>query len=455
MSFTEGARRLQRLVIAAVLAISLGPYPSAAEQERTEARAGVGASADETSPAEPLQAQEQAGLKLREALALALEQSPDLASFSWETRAREARALQAGLLPNPILAAEVENIAGSGPKSGVESAETTLLLSQLIELGGKRSRRRQLGALETKLSRWEYEAARLEVIAETTAAFVDALARQEAVRLANDQIRLAEDVRHAVEKLVRAGAAPSAEVLRAEVEVTKQRIEQRLRVRALRAAHVRLATTWGAHEPTFETLAGELEAVSPIPLEADLVGRLATTPALARWQAEVTKRRATIELEDAGRIPDVTLGLGPRHFNDTNDWALVAGFQMPIPVFDRNQGARRASRNQLAKTKEEQRRAALRLRRSLARSYQGLASAYEEIAALRDEAIPTAERAYEETKRAQRHGALRFTEVLDAQRSLFALRTQLVVALAAYHLSRAQTEALIGGPLTPEKDSTK
>jgi outer membrane protein TolC len=45
--------------------------------------------------------------------------------------------------------------------------------------------------------------------------------------------------------------------------------------------------------------------------------------------------------------------------------------------------------------------------------------------------------------------------VLDAQRSLFALRTQLVAALATYHVARAQTEALIGGPLAPEEDSKK
>jgi cobalt-zinc-cadmium efflux system outer membrane protein len=84
-----------------------------------------------------------------------------------------------------------------------------------------------------------------------------------------------------------------------------------------------------------------------------------------------------------------------------------------------------------------------------------LASASQEAAALRDEAIPTAERAYAATKRAQRQGALGFTEVLDAQRSLFALRTQLVGALASYHISRAQTEALVGGSLAPEKGSKK
>jgi cobalt-zinc-cadmium efflux system outer membrane protein len=182
---------------------------------------------------------------------------------------------------------------------------------------------------------------------------------------------------------------------------------------------------------------------------------MASTPELARWQAELMKRRAATQLEDARWIPDVTLGIGPRHFNDTNDWALVVGAEIPLPVFDRNQGGRKESRSRLAKSREEQRTSELRLRRALARSFQELASAYEETAALRDEAIPHAERAYTETKRAQRQGALRFTDVLDAQRSLFALRTRLVNAQASYHLSRAQTEALIGGPLAPEKDATK
>jgi cobalt-zinc-cadmium efflux system outer membrane protein len=294
------------------------------------------------------------------------------------------------------------------------------------------------------------------VIAESTAAFVAALAQQDAVRLAGEQIQLAEDVLAAVARQVRAGAVSSAEVPRAEVEVTNQRIENRRRERALRAAYVRLATSWGESEPAFSSLAGDLAAVSEVPSEADLLERLASTPELERWQAEVTKRRAAIELENARRIPDVTLGLGPRHFNDTNDWAVVVGVQLPIPVFDRNQGARQESRNQFNKSREQQRSTELRLRRALSDSYQGLASAYEEVVALRDDAIPTAERAYAETKRAQREGALRFTDVLDAQRSLFALSKRLVTALASYHFSRTQTEALIGGPIgEPEKDSKK
>jgi cobalt-zinc-cadmium efflux system outer membrane protein len=446
MSSNTGWQRVRHAAIAAVSVNLLGVCPSGAVDEGAEI--GVTARAGETVVVEP----RGSGLTLGDALALALKGSPNLASFSWETRAREAGALQAGLLPNPVFTADVENIGGSGLAGGLRSAETTLLLSQLVELGGKRAKRRSVGEHEVRIAEWEYEAARLEVIAETTAAFVDAVARQDAIGLAEQQIRWSEDVLRTIWAQVRSGAVSSAEVPRAELEVTKQRIKHRRRVRALRTAYVRLATAWGASEPSFDTVAGDLGAIAPIPLEAELVERMATTPELARWQAEVTKRRAAIALEDAGRIPDVTLGLGPRHFNDTNDWAMVVGVQVPIPVFDRNQGARQAARSRLSRSREEERSAALRLRRSLSQAYQELASASEEIEALRDEAIPTAERAYGATKRAQRQGAVQFTEVLDAQRSLFALRTQLVLAQASYHRARARTEALIGGPLTPEKD---
>src|SRR3989304_4967590 len=42
-------------------------------------------------------------IALRDAVALALLHSPDLAAFAWETRAREARVLQAGEVAKPGL----------------------------------------------------------------------------------------------------------------------------------------------------------------------------------------------------------------------------------------------------------------------------------------------------------------------------------------------------------------
>ena len=81
-------------------------------------------------------------LSLRDVLRLTLLRNPELNAFTFELRAAEARTLQAGVLPNPALSAELENIGGTGSTTkGARAAEATLQLSQLIELGGKRAKR--------------------------------------------------------------------------------------------------------------------------------------------------------------------------------------------------------------------------------------------------------------------------------------------------------------------------
>src|SRR3990172_957404 len=101
-------------------------------------------------------------IALRDAVALALLHSPDLAAFAWETRAREARVLQAGRLPNPILSVLVEDLGASridrpmgiDASSAAVQPQTTIQLSQLVELGGKRAARRELAALDRDLAAW-------------------------------------------------------------------------------------------------------------------------------------------------------------------------------------------------------------------------------------------------------------------------------------------------------------
>ncbi|MFA5253008.1 MAG: TolC family protein, partial [Phycisphaerae bacterium] len=96
-----------------------------------------------------------------------------------ETRVAEARELQAGLWPNPALEIGVEDVGGSGGRSGFNAAETTIQLSQLIELGDKAQKRRNVASLEKELTGWDYEAKRLEILTEASKAYVELLAIQE------------------------------------------------------------------------------------------------------------------------------------------------------------------------------------------------------------------------------------------------------------------------------------
>jgi cobalt-zinc-cadmium efflux system outer membrane protein len=63
-------------------------------------------------------------LTLREALAAALRDNPELDAAARDVGARQAQVWQAGLLPNPEVRLEAENIGGSGDFAGVESAES-------------------------------------------------------------------------------------------------------------------------------------------------------------------------------------------------------------------------------------------------------------------------------------------------------------------------------------------
>ena len=131
-----------------------------------------------------------APLTLDRALALALAEArhPELSAAQEEILAREAELGQAALRPNPTLDLELENFAGSGEFSGADGIETTLLLTQPIELGGKRERRRQSAEIALERSRAEQEIARSELAARTADRFLAVLAAQKRLLYSTDFI---------------------------------------------------------------------------------------------------------------------------------------------------------------------------------------------------------------------------------------------------------------------------
>lgn len=427
----------------------LSPLPAARPLGR-ELMTSSPETARPAAPAEPF-AEPEGDLALRTALAAALRNSPRLQGFDWQVRADEARALQAGLLPNPTLAIEGENFAGSGRFDGYDAAETTVFLGQLVELGGKRAKRRRVAMLDRALSGWAYEAARLDVLTETTQRFVAALAARDRLALAGEMLRVARESLDATRTRVRAGAASSIEEARSEVAVSTMEAEQTRRRIELEAARQALASSW-AGQPRFAKLQGRLDRVRPLPPLERIAATLRDNPDLARWGAEVSKREAGIDLARAGAIPDVTAGLGVRHFNETDDAALVFGIEVPIPLFDRNQGARRAAQADADRARAMARAARLSLSRSLIASHSAARAAFGNAHAFEARILPQAESAYERTKDAYQRGLFRFVDVLDSQRTLFGARAEYVNALERYHMARAELERLCGTPLDQLQD---
>ena len=161
------------------------------------------------------------GLSLSEALARALRSNPDLQVYPYEQRAVEADKLQAGLRANPELGVTLENFGGTGATRGAKSLETTLTLSQLIELGDKRERRVEVADAALRGAEIGYSIARLDALAETTRRYVDVAEAQAQLEVAQRAINLAQQAGVSVEKRIHAGAVSTAERNRASIALLR------------------------------------------------------------------------------------------------------------------------------------------------------------------------------------------------------------------------------------------
>lgn len=385
-------------------------------------------------------------LTLRQALRLALLQNPELAAADTETRAAEARQLQAGLLPNPTLEATAENVLGSGPYRGARATEGTIQLNQLVELGGKRAARLAVARRGRELAGFDYEGRRLEVFARTTGLFVQALAAQRRLALARETRELTEGIIPAIEQRISAGAANAVEAVRARTAAASIRIEETAATREAGQARGRLAASWGAREARFSSVVGDLETLPALPALDTLTGRLEGNPAIARFPTEIEQRQAELTLAKAAAVPDPSFGGAYRRFAETGDNAAVLQVRIALPVLDRNQGNIRAARANLIKTAQLQQATAAELSAQLDGAYRAAVAARRDVDTLREQVLPGAEEAFRLLNEGFATGRYGQLELLDARRTLVTARGQLLVAQGAYHQALAEITGLTGRP---------
>lgn len=386
-------------------------------------------------------------LTYRTALAKTLLDNPLLQSYAWQVRVKEAERIQASLLPNPMLGAEMENFGGTGPFEGYDARETTIRLSQKVQLGADRMKQNRLAGLTTELAGWDYETQRLNTLAGLTQAYTSALEAQLQWRQQKELLEVARQFYESVSAQVTAGKVSKLEQTKAQVELSRARIELENRRNAMESAFTTLASFWGSDGAQFNTIKGELDVPVSIPsyqFVAEFIGR---NPDVARWSTEIQQREAALSFERSKGIPDITVSGGYHRMEDIGAEAAVVGFSIPIPFFNRNQGNAKAARYELNRAETLRESARIEAQKALQNSYNTLHAALYEAEQLQSEILPGAETAYEAAQIGYREGKFDFLEVLDAQRTLFTSRTRYIEALAELNRAIADVERLIGTPL--------
>lgn len=392
------------------------------------------------SPIEP------AELTLEQAKALALAFNAEVASLANGFGASVAAVSQAGTLPNPVIGAAAENIGNSRLNADGDRA-TVLQLEQLIELGGKRDARVRIAEAGRDLAAWDYQAKRADTLLQVSIAFTNVLAEQRRRVLADESVGLARAFADTVSRRVAAGKVSPVEETRARLSLLSVEVEREQAERTLSAARHRLASLWNGATPRFERAVGDLEQIQPLPAYEQLLRRIRANPDLARWETEVAQKDAVVDAAKARSVPDLTLTGGVARFSQFNDTAYTIGVSIPLPLFDRNQGGVLEALRLRDKSIDERRAAENRVSAELVGIKQSLGAIRMEIETLRDGILPGAQSAFDATRKGYELGKFGFIDVIDAERTLFQVRSQYLTALANYRRGVHEIERLIGDKL--------
>lgn len=369
-----------------------------------------------------------------ECLQRAAKQSPELKAGTYKNEAAARRAKLAARPINPRLATEVENMAGSGAVKGVDAAETTVAVSQEIELGGKRRHRKAVAEAEKDVSCTEQEVRLHALLFETRRAALAVQSAQEKARLAEEALALIRETESVAVVREKAGKTTVLETERARAETAKAEIELETRRAEQRDAVRALALCWGETEPSFDAVADlfDAEPAALPPLDALLL-KAAGNPELLAAEAQVRTYEARIGAERSARVPNLEVSAGVRRFQEGDDFGFVAGASVELPLHTRNLDGVRAAEADAEAARLETLAARLRSEGHIRQLYARLEALAVKTARLKGAAMPVAEHTLALVSEAHKQGKAGYLDVLEARRSLVESRLQLIETLTEYN----------------------
>lgn len=370
---------------------------------------------------------------IAECLRRVADRSPELKSGTYKTEAAARRAKQASRPVNPRLETEVENVAGSGSVQGFDAAETTVAVSQEIELGDKRRHRTAVAESETAVSRAEQDVRLNGLLFETRRVALAVQTAQEKARLAGEELSLARETESVAAALEQAGKTTALETERARSETAKAEIALEERKAEQRDAVRELALCWGETEPSFDAVAGSFwTGPSKRPSLDELLVRAATAPELLAAEAQARSFEARIGVERAARVPNLELSAGVRRLEEGDDFGFVAGAGIELPIYTRNRDGVRAAEADAEAVRLEAVASRLKIEGRIRQAYARLDTLAAKNARLKATVMPVAERTLHLVSEAHKQGKAGYLDVLEARRALVATRLQLIETVAEY-----------------------
>jgi len=393
-------------------------------------------------------------LELSSAIKRTLGQSPSLRIFEFRNMALKGQEETESLRPAYEVGFEAENFSGSGNFNGSDNVDLTVSLSSVIEMGDKRTARVNVVSSSHAQLEAQRQVKVLELLGEVTRRYVDILAAQERVSLAEEGEQLAQNTLSEVTKRAKKGATPEAEVKRAQAAVGQARLTVSSERQQLEYFKVALAALWGEKTPSFSMVEGNLYQFGKDIEFQKLYARVKQNPAIQVFATEERLKEAEVRLAKTQASTDIRWSIGLRQFKETDDTAITAGFNVPLFSSKRSSGSiasAMAARNEVLVQKEV---SLLKLHTQLFHAYGNRQQAIVTARDLENNIIPSLEQALKETKKAYQRGRYSYLDYMTARQELITARRTLIDAGSAALRYGADIEQLTAEPLPASQHNT-
>jgi cobalt-zinc-cadmium efflux system outer membrane protein len=399
-------------------------------------------------------------LSLAEAERLLGERSRELIAARRAIESAGAMRDIAAVRPNPTLSLNTSSISsnpGIGPGGlNQKRVDTVLRIDQPFERGGKRELRMDAAeGLERAARGDSLDVLRLQ-LAQLRGAYYDLKQAEERVAILAETAQLFGRTLAAAQSRLKAGDLAAAEVAKVQVDHERAQNDVRASQADLARARISLAYLIGEDREPEALRAADpwpaKETLEPASIERAIMQSADTRPDVGAAKARVAAAEKLRDLAMSQRTRDITLGAQYERFPGTVPSDSI-GFGISVPLFTGNDFSgdiRRAEVDRYAALDALDRARAI-AGNDIRRAASDLAAASERLERYDSTLLDAAQRTATAVEFAFQRGATSVLEVLDARRTLRAVRIEALAArtdhakaLAAWRASQTTTDMLGG-----------
>jgi outer membrane protein TolC len=390
-------------------------------------------------------------LSIDEAVAAALENNPEIRAAVRRLSLAQLKTTTARSLDDPMLMMRDWDTPLRQPWD-LNQAQLMVSLQQTFTSRQKRDQRARLAEDDAGVAAIDLETLRQEVSAKVRKFCADLMRNADEMRVQERQNRLLKEALAVALAQYTTGKAPQADVLRAQMALTRLN-EQLIELEEERDnARTQLNALMGQPPDKAIEIAGSYAVPTALPSIEELEqAAIEHRPELAALRTQIAKSRDEGKLTRLAMKPDFTVGLGymlmPTGSLARNAYMAEVSMNLPWLNRERHDGEAKQADAATDVSQAELDARASTVFLEIRQAQIEVLAAERRVKLYRDTLLPQAEASFKASTAAYQNNRAEFMSLIDAQNLLLDIQTAAYKASAETDEGMAQLERAVGAPI--------